>query len=146
MSIEKESFSEWISSMDGTITNYTENGKCSRCGACCNRILLCKSSEIYRIAKYIKHKHIQRAKKNRPDSSNYIDMTCPFYDEIMRKCVIYPVRPEVCRKFDCSLGANRIRSNICHMMKNTHSYDVDMSATFYDDTPLDKLPIWNDKV
>ena len=37
-------------------------------------------------------------------SKEAFDMTCPFMDDskLKEKCRIYPVRPEICRQFNCS--------------------------------------------
>ena len=31
-----------------------------------------------------------------------VDMTCPFRDEENKKCLIYEIRPEICRQFMCN--------------------------------------------
>lgn len=31
-----------------------------------------------------------------------VDMTCPFRDETAQKCLIYKIRPAICRQFMCS--------------------------------------------
>lgn len=43
---------------------------------------------------------------------NTIDMTCPFLniDGDEKKCVIYPVRPQICKKFICSMSHDKINA------------------------------------
>ena len=31
-----------------------------------------------------------------------VDMTCPFRDEANKKCLIYEIRPAICREFMCN--------------------------------------------
>ena len=31
-----------------------------------------------------------------------VDMTCPFRDERNKKCLIYEIRPAICREFMCN--------------------------------------------
>lgn len=125
----------------GQVNDYTKNGKCSRCGECCNRILTVKKVEIIRIAKYMDMHHIGRGEKIIPRGENTVDMTCPFYDEVKRRCLIYNVRPEVCRKFACSLGRKRIERHLFKIAKNAAG-DVDMAATFFNDQSISEtLPM-----
>ena len=85
--------------MEFDITDFTENGKCSNCGQCCSNLLPMSEQEIKRIKAYIK-KH--RIKEQRHNVAVGIDMTCPFRDEANRKCLVYEVRPAICRKFMCN--------------------------------------------
>ena len=50
-----------------------------------------------------------------------IDMRCPFRDEQNQKCVIYPVRPSICRSFQCNLSQKDIDRN---KMVFHHRYNV----------------------
>lgn len=85
------------------IYNCTKDGKCSQCGACCSRILPMSEKEIATIRRYIKKNHIKECRHIIPTVKRTIDMTCPFLDtdKSSEKCRIYPVRPEICRKFIC---------------------------------------------
>lgn len=67
---------------------------CKNCGACCGPVVATKA-EIVAINQYvsrISRKEVQRLKRRRIGRS-----TCQFRDEDKQKCMIYPVRPEVCR-------------------------------------------------
>lgn len=83
----------------GMITDYTENGKCTNCGSCCSNFLPLSDNEILRIEKYVKKHNIKEQRHN--VFAGY-DMTCPFRDDVQRKCLIYSVRPEICRVFMCN--------------------------------------------
>ncbi len=137
------SYDEYIHDPEHSqVNDYTKNGKCSRCGECCNRILTVKKIELIRIAKYMVAHHIGRGEKMMPRGENTIDMTCPFYDEVKRRCVIYPVRPGVCRSFICSHGRKYIERHLYKIAKHA-SGDVDMAATFFGDQSIsDILPIF----
>lgn len=85
--------------MGFTITDYTLNGKCSNCGECCSNMLPMSIKEVKRIKSYIKQHGI---KEQRHNVLVGVDMTCPFRDEADRKCLVYEVRPAICRQFMCN--------------------------------------------
>lgn len=80
-------------------TDYTVNGKCSNCGQCCSNCLPLSDAEVKRIKVYIK-KH--KIKEQRHNVMVGVDMTCPFRDERNKKCLIYEIRPAICREFMCN--------------------------------------------
>ena len=81
------------------ITNYTCDGKCSNCGQCCGDLLNLSHKEVKVIKDYLRH---HRDIKATPMSvMALIDNTCPFRDNENKKCKIYEVRPEICRRFKC---------------------------------------------
>lgn len=80
-----------------SITDFTADDKCSNCGSCCTDYLPMSSSEI-------KERRITLPIVNRS-----IDLTCPFRDEIHKKCVIYEVRPEICKSFLCNMPKDSIK-------------------------------------
>ena len=85
--------------------------ECSQCGRCCANILLLSNNEIQTIKKYLK-KHPMINVYNR----NTILMTedvniCPFLQENNngeKYCVIYPVRPSICRSYNCKEKYNKV--------------------------------------
>ena len=81
------------------ITDYTIDGKCSGCGECCSNMLPMSTDEVRQIKAYIKKHNI---KEQRHNFLQGIDMTCPFRDELNRKCLVYEVRPAICREFVCN--------------------------------------------
>lgn len=91
---------------DRSVTDYTKDGKCSDCGACCSDLLPISAEEIATIKRYIRKHNI---KESRHNVMMGVDMTCPFRDEAKRCCTIYPVRPMICRQFMCNHTAEDIR-------------------------------------
>lgn len=85
--------------MEMDITNFTVNGKCSNCGACCSNLLPLSDKEVQEIKRYVKKHNI---KEQRHNAFSGYDMTCPFRDEVNKKCLIYPIRPAICRQFMCN--------------------------------------------
>ena len=81
------------------VQDFTHNGRCSNCGKCCSNLLPLSEEEIQRIKKYIKAHDIKEQRHNGLDG---IDMTCPFRDEGNKTCLIYEVRPSICKCFMCN--------------------------------------------
>ncbi len=81
------------------VKDCTCDGKCSNCGECCSNFLPLSRKEVKRIKAYIKKHHI---KEQRHNALMGVDMTCPFRDETNKKCLIYEVRPGICRTFTCN--------------------------------------------
>ena len=92
------------------ITNNTKQNKCSRCGQCCNAWNPITMEEYYTIKQYIQEHNIKAAPLQKHNNDIYI--TCPFNTE--KGCSIYPVRPAVCKRFSCSLPADKIEFNRSH--------------------------------
>lgn len=84
---------------DCDVTDFTNNGKCSNCGQCCSNLLPLSDNEVKTIKKYIK-KH--KLKEQRHNVMVGVDMMCPFRDEANKKCLIYEIRPAICRQFMCN--------------------------------------------
>lgn len=84
--------------LDQSITDYTQDGKCSNCGSCCNDLLPLTPADKVRIFQYVTKHGI---KEQRHNVVAGVDVTCPFRDEAKRRCTIYPVRPQICRQFRC---------------------------------------------
>lgn len=80
--------------------NHTINGECSHCGACCQNTLPLNQKEIDKIKNYIGRNNIAPINRHNILSSEYIDV-CPFFDKDTN-CMIYEVRPEICRWFSCA--------------------------------------------
>ena len=87
---------------DGTY-DLTDNGKCTGCGSCCTNFLPMTEKEVSIIHRYIKERNVKEQKHVIPSSEPTVDMTCPFLDDSKScdKCLIYEVRPRVCRDFIC---------------------------------------------
>ena len=85
-----------------SIKNFTMNGKCSNCGSCCTDYLPISEKELRKIKEYVKENGVvEHTQKNIFDTGGF-DITCPFRNEIEKKCEIYPVRPGICKSFICN--------------------------------------------
>lgn len=62
--------------------------------------------EYKTIKDYIKVNNIKPQPYRKDDKNIYFD--CPFHDCSAKRCTIYPVRPEVCRNFQCYHSEKRI--------------------------------------
>ncbi|MBR3645646.1 MAG: YkgJ family cysteine cluster protein [Lachnospiraceae bacterium] len=121
--------SEMVTDMKHGVYDFTKDGKCISCGQCCSNLIPISAKEIKNIKRYIKKKHIKEQKHNYPISNEIIDMTCPFRSEKEQKCLIYEIRPEICRDFQC----NKPREQVEMSKKLLHKrYEIcDMRQTFY---------------
>ena len=125
------------------VKDRTVGGRCSGCGDCCGAVLPLSRAEISRIKAYITEKGIKEQK--RVLYADKIDATCPFRDEGARKCLIYAVRPDICRVFMC----NREPSEIDRVKMDFHAKRdvVYMRSEFYGNTALeDYVRGLNDRV
>lgn len=124
--------SEAFKNMENGLYDYTENGKCTGCGACCSTLLPVSGKKIKEIRRYIKKNHIQEQQHNYPVKNLGFDLTCPFLNGSKRnnKCEIYPVRPEICRSFMCNdpHGARQNKKLLHKKYK-----PVDMRELFFGD-------------
>lgn len=103
---------EVMEDMKSGVFDYTKNGECSNCGECCSDFLPISQEEIKRIKAYIKKHGITEQKHFLP-LANYpqADFTCPFRNNDERKCVIYSVRPAICRDFRCDKPRKQIEAD-----------------------------------
>lgn len=90
-----------------TVTDYTTDGRCSGCGQCCSSALPLSRSEVARIRAYVKKHGIREQHRH---GMQGIDLSCPFRDEASRKCLIYDVRPDICRAFQCNQPVDVIQA------------------------------------
>lgn len=78
------------------VLNIPKHKNCTNCGKCCG-IIPASIPEINAIRDYIAVNGIEPVKRS--------DKTiCPFRDEEHKKCLIYPVRPIICRLFGVAKG------------------------------------------
>ena len=96
-------FAQTVKDMDNNVYNFTKDGKCSHCGECCSALLPVTQEEYKTILDYVKSHHIKECRHALPLAGQTIDLTCPFLntEKATEKCMIYPVRPLICRKFTC---------------------------------------------
>jgi hypothetical protein len=81
------------------LLNIPEHTGCKNCGECCG-VIPASTKEIREIAEYLQFH--PEARKHAVAHANQI--TCPFRDEQKKKCLVYPVRPIICRMFGVCEG------------------------------------------
>lgn len=132
------SFQDVIKDMESGVFDFTKDGKCSGCGACCSNFLPISENEVKRIAAYVRKYNVKEQKHFVPTATPPIDFTCPFRNNVERKCEIYPVRPAICRDFQCDKPRKKIEAD-----RNLYESElgiVFMRETFFNGnaTKLDK--------
>lgn len=83
------------------ITDNLICGNCSKCGECCTNFLPVTQKEINEIQKYVIENKI------RPQTQILVmqnRLSCPYYDG--KKCLVYEVRPLICKEFYCYKKVN----------------------------------------
>ena len=90
------------------LIDNTIEGECSGCGQCCTNILTLSDKEIHKIKTYIGKNKIVPINRCNLMTQQYSNV-CPFLNS-ENKCNIYPVRPEICRRFVCSKYKNNERA------------------------------------
>ena len=78
------------------ITDNSICGQCSKCGECCTNLLPVSQKEVDIMQRYV------IANKIRPQTQMLVmqnRLTCPYYNG--KKCLIYEVRPLICKEFYC---------------------------------------------
>ena len=123
------------------IIDFTIDGRCSNCGACCTEFIPLTEKEIKSIKQYIKDNNIKPYPLEGPDG---IYCICPFRDRTNKCCQIYEVRPEICRSFLCRRLEKRLMNEKEKIMKkadyNTEKGNyISLRAIFYADYRLDNI-------
>ena len=122
-------FEEMWRDMEAGVFDYTVAGHCSNCGSCCSNILPISPQEILQIKLYIKKNQIKEQVCNYLTAEPVFNFVCPFRDTVEKKCLIYQVRPAICRDFQCDKPRNRILAD--KKMYHEQNRPVDMRAEFY---------------
>lgn len=106
----------------------TRSGECTACGECCGNLLPLTSAEVERIRRYVNKNGIK------PKNNVALFMReptifgdCPFLDRTReKKCLIYEVRPLICRDFRC----DKTGSDMTDELTKEKRYLVNMRETF----------------
>ena len=101
---------------------------CARCGRCCTTSgnITITQEELDRIKKYLKEKGIHK----RPhatidqDSISFNGSPCPLYDKTGKACMVYPVRPQICRDFPREHLRRRARRSEWPLVSFCHAADM----------------------
>ncbi len=119
---------EVLEDMAHGVYDLTDNGKCTGCGACCSRYLPISKAEIKRIKRYVRENNIQPHVIPKVFGQPMVDHTCPFMrmDVSKERCMIYPVKPEICTEFICSNPAHGE-----HYQGGFDKMPVDMMDVFF---------------
>lgn len=118
-------------------TDFTVDNECSNCGNCCSNFLPLSEGEVDRIKRYIKKHGIKPRKFNAPVANPVVDMVCPFRSEFEKKCVIYSIRPLICRDFRCDKPAKEIQAS--KRLYHRKNRVVNMRLEFFGENPLEGL-------
>ena len=113
------------------VTDCTSDGKCIGCGSCCTNFLPMSDREVLIVKRYVKAHAIQEQKHGAAPFVSLIDCICPFLDigrKDKKKCAIYPVRPEICRVFNCS---DYVQGRIPFSASLAEAVVRDVRATFF---------------
>lgn len=115
--------------MEQGVYDFTVNGKCSGCGSCCSNFLPMSAKEVKTIKRYVSKKGIKEQKHLYPTAEPNLDFTCPFRSDAEKKCLIYEIRPAICRDFQCDKPRKHIASNKAMYHGKYAVYD--MRAEFF---------------
>lgn len=123
------------------LIDNTINGECSGCGQCCTNILTLSDKEIHKIKSYIGKNKIKPINHCNLLSMEYSNI-CPFLNE-EKRCNIYSVRPEICRRFVCSKFKNNEKAYDYADKKVINMLDTFSGGAFQPNAPnvkeLDKI-------
>lgn len=114
---------------DAGVYDFTVDGKCSGCGSCCGNYLPISEKEVKQIKRYIAKNGIKEQVRRFPVARQMIDATCPFRSDSEKKCLIYEVRPAICRDFQCDKPGKQIEAD--KSMYHGKFSIVDMRREFY---------------
>lgn len=102
--MERATLEKVYEDMKHGVYNFTQKGKCISCGNCCTALLPMTKEELKTIQRFVKRKHLQIEKHTGAD----LDLTCPFRNEEKRICMVYNIRPQICRDFKCDKPQKKI--------------------------------------
>lgn len=107
--------------------NFCKNGECSRCGECCTPFIPMTKSEVKTVREYVKkNPQIKEKALNQPFfEGNDVYVKCCFYDKDKKECMIYPVRPFICRAYKCNQDDLKIENNK-NFMDSRACYNTDL--------------------
>lgn len=89
-----------LDDLNKEVVDKTCNHQCSRCGQCCGLFLPITEKEIHVVKDYVEKNNIEPVERINKMTGAF-EAHCCFLDKVNHKCLIYPVRPYVCRAFKC---------------------------------------------
>lgn len=116
----------------------SDRGMCSRCGACCKRVICISEKEIEAIHSHLKE-HPETVKTVEEIYKGQPHRMCPFLDwrKADHKCIIYhsEIFPYICGAHQCNLTDAEKREIVVHLGSRPHR-NVDLWHEFFGD-PVD---------
>lgn len=80
---------------------FTDRGSCDGCGECCGQYLPLTKKEIKRLKRYVRRNGVKPTPEFLRYGDKYIfSCLCPFLGSD-RRCMVYDVRPAICRAYRC---------------------------------------------
>ncbi len=112
--------------------NFCKNHQCSRCGECCASTIPMTKKEVYKIRDYLNmHPDIRKkVYENKPIKNGNVYLKCCFL--LDDSCLIYPVRPLICKQFKCDQCEKTISLNRDNAHKRADYNRVDDLSTITD--------------
>lgn len=95
---------------------------CRNCGKCCG-VIPVTDDELTSIRSYLESHPFSR----RYASQHTGHITCPFRDDKMKCCLIYEVRPVICRLFGVTEGMQCVFGNTCEI--DGHPYIASIASS-----------------
>ena len=108
-----------------------KNPNCNNCSECCSLLTMITPDEFEFYLKYFtkdkKGREIFKQGVTRwvevGRRANSFNMTCPFISKTKR-CLIYQIRPRICKEFHCSASLNKLDKSSVENSKNYTIYDI----------------------
>lgn len=99
---------------------------CCNCGVCCGVIPVSRD-ELKNIRIYLQfHPFVLQYA-----AAHAGQVTCPFRDNAKQRCLIYEIRPIICRLFGVAKGMNCPNGNTCEVDARVHAvYGVSIDPAF----------------
>ena len=108
-----------------------KNPSCNNCNECCSLLTMITPEEYKFYLKYF-----TKDKKGREifiqgvtrwvetgRKLNSFNMICPFTSKT-RRCLIYKIRPQICKEFHCSPNLNKLNKSIIENSEHYTMYDI----------------------
>lgn len=105
------SFEDLMKTQKERYVNKCIDDKCSSCGECCTDLLPLNDAEVKRIKSYAERHNLKENRHNLFWDKNATDLTCPFRNNKLNICEVYPVRPVICREFICSKSLEQAKAD-----------------------------------
>ena len=105
------SLEELLKNQKDRYENNCNDGKCSSCGECCTDLLPLNDAKIKRLKSYAERHNLKENRHNLFWDKKATDLTCPFRNNELNICEVYPVRPVICREFICSKSLDQAKAD-----------------------------------